>query len=105
MGDTFSGRMGDKVDLNCALLNASSSFDFEAPARPPEAPGCAMYSLHNPLQRCEVVPPRSRAAAEFAELVFDAHVALVQSTDLLDAEVHVPQAVVDRLEPHVFADQ
>ncbi len=45
----------------------------------------------------------SGVASELAHVVLDPHVSLVQSADLLHAEVHVPQAVVDGLQAHVLA--
>ena len=43
-------------------------------------------------------------AREPAEGVFDLHVPLDEPTELERSEVHVPDSVVDFLQPHVFAD-
>ena len=40
----------------------------------------------------------SGVAPELSHVVFDPHVSLVQPTDLLEAEVHVPDAIVDGLQ-------
>src|SRR5438128_2863305 len=44
------------------------------------------------------------STVEPAVLILNSHLALAQTAELEGAEVHVPEAVIDLLQAHVFAD-